>query len=294
MHSVSKAVRPLLVIAFFASLLFISDNPIWAGVSENFSSGTQDQIGEVQLVSSVAAPVDVEVNIEVEPAPAYAPPALIDLASESSSAILTDQVAANDVTHFLIRGIPGQRMRVVLDAVPPVANFALHGVNDRQVYRSLSTDSGTATDGMWSSQEWTGILPNDQEYLLSVASEDEDADFMISVEMLKSDDLFQLVPTKVIIPEGKQAGMVSGRIDASTQHQYLIQVDAGDSVNIALQTDDPAVTFGINGLSDGRSYKWLYDSAQAWSLVSPKSQEYLVLVATDDTSADYSLVITLP
>ena len=290
MRSVTKAVRPLLVIAFFASLLILSDSPMWAEVNEKLSSGTEDQIGEVQLISEVAAPI----NIDVEPAPAYAPPALIDLASENSSAIVTDRLAANEVTHYVIRGIPGQQMRVVLDAVPPLASFALHGVDDRQVYHSLLADSDAVTDGMWSSQEWSGILPNDQEYLLSVAGKNEDVDFMISVEMLESDDFFQSIPTEVLIPEGKQAGMVSGHIDATTQHRYSVQVDAGDSINVALKSDDASVTFGIHGLSDGRSYKWLYDSAQAWSLVSPKSQEYILLVATDEESADYSLVITLP
>lgn len=286
----ANATRPLLIVAIFMSLLVSSSSLSWARTDNRYLSAPQEQAAEVQPASTVIKSIGTDVEVDR----AASMPARIDLATEFASAIVTDHVASNEMVHYLVRGVPGQRLRVTLDAVPAVAGFALHGVEDRQAYHSLQTDVVSAAGDNRLTQEWSGILPKDQEYLLSISSGKEAADFMLSLELFDTSDFLQLVPAEIMIPQGKQAGMVSGTVSAETQHRYQLNAEAGQIINLELKSDDPSVTFGIYGIDDGRTYKWLYDHAPVWSFVVPQEQGYLLLVANDEAPADYSLVVTLP
>lgn len=219
-------------------------------------------------------------------------PTRIDLTTGLASTILTEGVKAEEMAHYLVSGERGQELSVTLNAIPSVAYFSIYGVEDRQVYTPLGPDS----------IEWSGILPSDQDYLISVATKDEGADFVLFLELIDLSPFAKLEPGQIYISSGETAGVVSGLIDTERPHRYILHADAGQIINLALKSDDNRADFGIQGAADDRTYKWLYDGAHAWSFVAPTSQEYIFTVAApisssasgSDEETNYALTVTLP
>ena len=253
--------------------------------ASRYSSAEARDLPSVDPVGQVATIESVEPALtDVEPEVATSLATRIDLSAGMASTILTESVAAKEVAHYLLNGERGQTLHVSLDAVPSGAYFSIYGIQDRQAYKPLGSES----------TEWSGILPSDQDYLISVATADTKADYAIFLELIDLSPFAKLEPARFRMPSGKTAGVVSGQIRADTPHRYMLQADAGQIINFELQGDDAGATFGIQGVTDNRTYKWLYDEARAWSFVAPESQEYLLTVATDTSEADYALTVTLP
>ncbi len=208
----------------------------------------------------------------------------VDLSSGMASTILTERVAAEEVAHYLVNGEQGQELRVALDAVQPDANFSIYGVRDRQAYKPLVPGSA----------EWTGILPSSQDYLISVAATDTETEFAIFLELIDLSPFARLEPAQFRLPSGDTAGVVSGLISTDTPHRYTLHADAGQIINLELKSDEASAAFGIQGVWDQRTYKWLYDEARAWSFVAPETQDYLLTVSTNASETDYALTVTLP
>ncbi len=215
-------------------------------------------------------------------------PTRIRLSPNQASTILIEQVKAEEMAHYLVGGERGQELSVTLNAVPSVAYFSIYGVEDRQVYKPLGSDS-TA---------WSGILPSDQDYLISVATKDEGADFALFLELIELSPFAKLEPGRLHISSGQTAGVVSGQIDAETPHRYILYADAGQTINLEMKSDGNSAAFGIQGAADDRTYKWLYDEARAWSFVAPTSQEYIFTVSAPSSGpyeeVSYALTVTLP
>jgi hypothetical protein len=245
-----------------------------------------------QTSSGLAAANTVRLTASVEPSLADVEPAevatslakRVDLSARMASTILTERVAAEQVVHYLVNGEQGQELRVALDAVDPGANFSIYGVRDRQAYKPLVPGSA----------EWTGILPSSQDYLISVAATDTDAEYAMFLELIDLSPFARLEPAQFRLPSGETAGVVSGLISADTPHRYTLHADAGQIINLELKSNEADATFGIQGISDQRTYKWLYDEARAWSFIAPDTQDYLLTVATNAGETDYALTVTLP
>ncbi len=135
--------------------------------------------------------------VDVEPAEAATSLAKrVDLSSGMASTILTERVAAEKVAHYLVKGERGQELRVALDAVQPGANFSIYGVRDRQAYKPLAPGS----------TEWTGILPSTQDYLISVAATETEAEYAIFLELIDLSPFARLEPAQFRLPSGDTRG----------------------------------------------------------------------------------------
>ena len=276
--------RIFLLVAICTGLLLASGPRSFAGTLDHSASMVERV--NVNLTGTDLAEVE---PANVEPAEVKsALPTRIRLSTNRVSTILTEQVKAEEMAHYLVSGARGQELSVTLNAVPSIAYFSVYGVEDRQAYQPLGSDS----------THWSGILPSDQDYLISVATKDEGADFALFLELIDLSPFAKLEPGRLHISSGQTAGVVSGQIDAETPHRYILHVDAGQTINLEMKSDDNSAVFGIQGAGDDRTYKWLYDQARAWSFVAPTSQEYIFTVSAPSAGSyeevSYALTVTLP
>ena len=87
-------------------------------------------------------------------------------------------------------------------------------------------------------------------------------------------------PIRIQLPPGGDSAVVSGFVGPYQGQQYLLYGYAGQTLRLLLSSDTATANFSVGGVADGRLYKSLNDMAREWSLVLPRTQDYLITVVS--------------
>lgn len=94
-----------------------------------------------------------------------------------------------------------------------------------------------------------------------------------------------LYPIRINFAPGQSATVVSAPISAAQTPQYVLFAQTGQTLHILVTSPSPTTDFAVRGVSDGVLYKSAQDGRREWSLVLPRSQDYLItLTAAVNTS----------
>lgn len=95
----------------------------------------------------------------------------IEFAQGGISATVLGTVTYPKQVNYVLRAMKDQRMHVQITSPGDVANFAVSGVSDNQPLKRFENED----------RVWTGMLPANQDYLISVIIADGSAPFTLTV-----------------------------------------------------------------------------------------------------------------
>ncbi|HRW48845.1 MAG TPA: hypothetical protein P5333_15110 [Caldilinea sp.] len=99
-------------------------------------------------------------------------------------------------------------------------------------------------------------------------------------------------PIRIQFAPGQSSTVVRGNISPGFTPQYVLFVRGGQTLRLLVDSPSPSTNFSVRGVSDGVTYKAGSDPLREWSMLLPRTQDYLItLTATVRTS--YILEVTV-
>jgi hypothetical protein len=92
---------------------------------------------------------------------------------------------------------------------------------------------------------------------------------------------------------GTRSAMVGGALVPGGSPRYVLQAQAGQTMDVALVTRAEDVLLEITG-ADGTELKRAADAGQSWQGALPTSQDYFITVTGTTSGAPYQLKVTIP
>ena len=100
-------------------------------------------------------------------------------------------------------------------------------------------------------------------------------------------------PIRINFAPGQSSAIVSAPISPFQLPQYVLFAQGGQTLNILVTSPSPTTNFSVRGVSDGIQYKSAQDGRREWSMVLPRSQDYLITLSTA-VNTSFVMEVTIP
>lgn len=183
----------------------------------------------------------------------------------STNASVESSVTANGKANFLVGASAGQYLMVALTS----ANQAL----SLQILAPDGSVLGTAANQVGL---WQGSLPSDGDYLISVISTGEAAQFNLNIT----------IPVRVTFPSGAISTSQDGRVPPQGINTYLLRAIQDQTLSVAITSAKNDIFLTIYGLEDGQPYLRSASGSTHASIKLPSTQDYVIQAVSSDPSAE--------
>lgn len=249
--------------------------------------------GGMQLPTPTKPPAQEPTATPLPPAE----PERITLAENQITVVRQGNATPERPAEYVLRVSAGQAMTVDLLSADDVANFAVTGAANGQPYKRIVDES----------RLWTFTVPVTQDYIITVQSVDR-ADFTLTVVVPPAPPqppatatsrptavptLAAQEPERIRFLAGETSAQRTDTVRPDLARQYLVNVQAGQSVTVQIISGGNEATFGISGVSDRQRYKGAEVAAESFTFVSPIRQDYLITVLTG-VATNYTLTVVVP
>jgi hypothetical protein len=215
-------------------------------------------------------PVKTATRAPATPTPVY--PIRIDFRPGQTTAVVSGYVGPYETPQYVLYARAGQRLRLLLDSPSPAANFSVQGVFDGLQYKTFSDPS----------REWYFNVPRSQDYLITITAP-VNTSFVLEVMLTGG-----TAPTATPVPgperirfaPGETSAVRRGEVAGGQAREYIFQAQAGQEARILLESNGGAANFALRGVTDGVLYKSLNNPAREFSLSLPRTQDYLITIAS--------------
>jgi hypothetical protein len=249
----------------------------WISANPTFVRPTKVGPGSIPTVAPTAptatatpSPVKTATRVPATPTPVY--PIRIDFRPGQTTAVVSGYVGPYETAQYVVYAGAGQRMRLLLDSPSPAANFAVQGVYDGLQYKTFSDPS----------REWYFNVPRSQDYLVTITAP-VNTSFVLEV-MLAGGPAPTATPLpgpeRISFGPGETSAVRSGQVVGGQARQYVFLAQAGQETRILLESNGGAANFALRGATDGVVYKTLNNPAREFSLILPRTQDYLITIAS--------------
>ena len=204
----------------------------------------------------------------------------IRFAAGATSATIAGTLAASGSDQYVLRALAGQTLSLDLAFTEGQAILIVWG-EDGDVLLSDHAEASSFKHVLQATQDYhiqvRGRPDGETAYTMTVTIPDIPA----GVE-------------RILFPRGSTSTTVTGQLNASGSHQYVLEAQAGQTLNIDTTFTEGAailVVWGIDGdvlLSD-------HAEASAFQGVLPTTQDYYILVkGRPDGDTSYAMTVTIP
>jgi hypothetical protein len=97
---------------------------------------------------------------------------------------------------------------------------------------------------------------------------------------------------RIQFPAGVTSQTVSSTMSGADQIHYVLAAGAGQTITIDVSPSD-RMLLHVQGLRDGRIYKYLLSGGSSWQGVSPQAQDYLVALNATGDSVSYTIRVSV-
>ena len=194
-----------------------------------------------------------------------------------------NSMGADEHPTFTLNALAEQIMIVSVASSDKDVFMGIKGLQDGQTL--LSTDENKAF--------WTGRLPQTQDYVISLVTDNPHTDYFLAVE----------IPCNIRFKPGTTSMIVAGHIEVfepvsgesvDNHVTYLVHALEGQTLDVQLFSPNlEALSMGVYGQEDGQPYQRYQVKNHGFSGVLPLSQGYYLKVFTNGPSTDFSLKITI-
>ncbi len=184
---------------------------------------------------------------------------------------------------YIVSAAKGQTMIVGVSSSSNDVFLDIQGIQNGQVLVSHSE----------ARNDWSGILPDTQTYLITLSTANANTDYFLSVE----------IPANIQFEKGEDSISIDGYIDVHkelypnliTRVSYLVYGSAGQTMTIDIISPNiNNLSLGIYGQKDGQPYKRYEVKGTSGILKLPQTQGYYINVySIDGVSTDFTLSIAI-
>lgn len=232
-------------------------------------------------------PTNTPAPATATPLPTAVPPTQpvrIQFQPGATAATVRGTVTAPQLNAYVLRASAGQEMTVQISSAGNQANFAITGVEDGQPYKRLVNEA----------RNFGFTLPRTQDYRIDVAIPAGSVAYELQVSVITpAGPTPAPAPERINFASGATSATVSGNVVFPTRKQYVLRAAAGQEMTVDVQSPGNLVNFAITGVEDGQPYKRLENEDRTFSFTLPRSQDYLLTVATPSGNPDYLLTVTI-
>jgi heat shock protein HslJ len=197
-----------------------------------------------------------------------------------TSATLTGALAASESDLYVLRALAGQTLSVDLAFTEGQAILVLWG-EDGDVLLSDHTEVSS----------FKRALPRTQDYFIQVKGR---PDGNTSYSMTVSIPGISNGPDRIFFPRGSTSATVTGQLHASGSHQYVLEAQAGQTLNISTTFTEGTAVLVVWG-ADGNVLLSDHAEASTFQGVLPTTQDYFILVkGRPDGNTSYTVTVTIP
>lgn len=204
----------------------------------------------------------------------------IRFAAGATSGIVTGNLAASQSDQYVLRASAGQTLRLNLAFSQGQAILVVWG-QDGDV---LLSDHAEASS-------FERVLPTTQDYYIQVHGRpDGNTTYTMTVNIPG-------VPSgieRIAFAPGATSATVTGNLNASGSHQYVLQVQAGQTMNINMSFTQGMAILVVWG-ADGNVLLSDHAESSTFQGTLPTTQDYYILLkGRPDGSTSYAMTVTIP
>jgi heat shock protein HslJ len=204
----------------------------------------------------------------------------IRFAAGATSATLTGNVAASESDQYVLRALAGQTLSLDLAFTEGQAILVVWA-EDGEV---LLSDHAEVSS-------FKRALPRTQDYFIQVKSR---PDGNTSYTMTVSIPSISTGVERILFPRGSTSATVAGQLDASGSHQYVLEAQAGQTMNISTTLTEGTAVLVVWG-ADGNVLLSDHAESSAFQGILPTTQDYYILVkGRPDGGTSYTMTVTIP
>ena len=204
----------------------------------------------------------------------------IRFAAGGTSATIAGTLAASESDQYILRALAGQTLSLDLAFTEGQAILVVWG-EDGDV---LLSDHAEVSS-------FKQALPRTQEYFIQVKGRpDGNTSYTMTVNIPSISTGLE----RILFPRGSSSATVTGQLNASGSHQYVLEAQAGQTMDISTAFMEGSAVLVVWG-ADGEVL--LSDHAEASSFhgVLPTTQDYFILVkGRPDGNTSYTVTVTIP
>jgi hypothetical protein len=169
---------------------------------------------------------------------------------------------------YLVGARAGQIMMVTIDSA-------------KSLYLEIQAPDGTillsASD---QDDSWQGSLPQDGNYLVSVITTGDAADFTMNIT----------IPVRINFPSGSFSSSTTGVVGSDEVTSYLLKAMKGQVMTVTITSPDDDIFINIYGLKDGKTYIRQSKELTTASFTLPSNQDYVVqAVSTGNVTENFTI-----
>ena len=198
----------------------------------------------------------------------------------ATSATLTGTLAASESDTYVLRALAGQTLSVDLSFTEGQAILVVWG-EDGDV---LLSDHAEVSS-------FKRALPRTQDYFIQVKGRpDGNTSYTMTVTIPGISTGLE----RILFPRGSTSTTVTGQLNASGSHQYVLEAQAGQTLNISTTFTEGTAVLVVWG-ADGDVLLSDHAEASTFQGVLPTTQDYFILVkGRPDGNTSYTVTVTIP
>lgn len=250
----------------------LSEAPCWISANPTF----------VRPVSQPPAPTSIPQPTATPQPPTY--PIRINFAPGQSSTLVRGAVGPLQTPQYVLFIQTNQMLHLLLTSPSPTTNFSVRGVSDGVIYK-------TAQEPV---REWSMLLPRSQDYLITLSAA-VNTTFALEITippLPHTPTPAPVPPERINFAPGATSAVRSGSLPASQIKQYVFRALANQPARILLDSPGGQANFALQGVSDGVTYKPFSNPAREFSLILPRTQDYLLSI-NGPAGINYLLELTI-
>jgi hypothetical protein len=195
-------------------------------------------------------------------------PVRISFAPGATSAVVEGQLAAGQVTHYVLHITGGQLLDVQADP------------QDRLQLVVYGADGTVLKSAMGGGPVFRGPVPSTQDYLLALSAT-EALSFNLNV----------MIPERISFAPGGTSASLEGHLAAFGAHHYILAALGGQTMQVQAAPEGQVrlIIYGVDGtvLMSGMG------GGASFSGILPSDQDYIVVVSAGPAPADYTLDVSI-
>jgi heat shock protein HslJ len=204
----------------------------------------------------------------------------IRFAPGTTSASIAGNLAASEADQYVLRALAGQNMSLNLTFTEGEAILVVWG-EDGNVLLSDHAEVST----------FERELPTTQDYFIQVKGRPNgNTAYTLTVDI----PAIFIGVERIEFPSGSTSATVTGQLNASGSHQYVLGAQTGQTLNINTTFTEGMAILAVGG-ADGDVLMSDHAEASAFDGVLRTTQDYYILVkGRPDGSTSYTMTISIP
>ena len=179
----------------------------------------------------------------------------ISFATGATESVTTGTIQPGQTLNFVVKALQSQPMIVSADSPNHDLNLAVFGANGAVL---LSASQNTTN--------WQGLLPATQDYYFQIIGSAAAENFTLNL----------IIVARIQFGVGQIQTTLQGTTVNGFAVSYVARAQAGQRMDVTINTDPNTAALTVWGFSDGQPYARAQNGVTNFSMTLPSTQDYII------------------